>query len=948
MADVESVPLNLLQAEGPAELLSRIDELRNLGFHHRICLPQLVVCGRGGCGKTSVFQAITGIAFPVDHSISTRFAVEVAFRRSAEVSACVRIRPGSNASPEHKHKLRTFARPYNWIENVPALLEEARLLMGLDERNGYSLDVLQLEISGPSLPDLTAVDLPGILDSDDDCTAENIFLVKELTEIYMNNPRSIILAVVSADIPLAQHSVLQLVGSCASRTMGIITKLDTLNPDDDSLGAFYDRVRYQDSPLKLGWHVLKNIDTRLKDSFVLSRDDTESLFFCSAAPWRDLSPNAVGIDSLRDRLNKVLLGQVELQLSMLSSEIQKGLETHRSSLQKLGPESATIADYRLHITKIGDTVRRLTREAILGEYYDPYFRHNSNRSVKRLRSVVRRWADDFASDMRQRGHTYHIYDDTSMDILPASGFPDDPQPIPKSEYINEVLELLESSSVRGICGLANAQIVGELFVRFSSKWDRIAKAHVAEIWKKVKQFLDGLLHHVAGYGTSEAILREVINHGMEDRLHKINAKVDELLTPYRRIIPSTLNQQLISKISQIRRNSEKFGLTGTPRNMDVSLCNEVIDCMQAYYTVALDVFLDNVVGLAVENCLLYNIEDLLSPSQIAQMSDAQIERLTADSNEVKSSKIALARQVKVFEVAAAACTRCQMAALESLPHNFNTSSNNSALDSPVFGSESSSSQRAPSPSSVFESSAYPPSPSRPIRHKRNSSTSTFRVFPPNQQSQRLSSSPDNRAPSSVGSNSSSPRLPPSSESEKRSPLRFPMHTKPTAQPNAFALHTGAVRLSTPELLYPGNPRTNHMYSHGRALSADKFIPISRDTLSPAGFTFETSRHGHSLSADRIMPPLPESTALKSRHTRAMSAEKFMSSPSPPPRSPARTLSLSILTGSKGSGQQVLRKRISKLRPANATEEKQLPFISLPFNFHHHGSVSDADEAVQPI
>ncbi|EER27666.1 hypothetical protein CPC735_030020 [Coccidioides posadasii C735 delta SOWgp] len=942
MASLEPTPLNLLQAEGPAELLSRIDELRNLGFRHRICLPQLVICGHRGCGKTSVFQAITGLSFPVSHTVRTRFAIEGIFRRSAEVSTSVRIRPGPNASPDHKHKLQTFSAQHNWLENVSEFLEKAEQYIGLNEERRFSQDTLQLEVSGPTLPDLTVIDLPGLIqEPGDNETVEDVALVRELTESYTNNPRSIVLAIISADIPLRQQSALQLTASCASRTMGIITKADKLDPCSSGLTTLYARVKHQDTPPNLGWHVLKNIDTEHKGSFGLSRDETESLFLSSSTPWKSLSPNAVGIDSLRDRLNKILLSQVELQLSMLSSEIQKELEIQRESLQRLGPDMSTPAERRFHITSIGETIQTFTRDAVLGEYSDSYFRQRSNRSVRRLRSIIRKWAEDFAVDMRQRGHSHYIYDNPTMSIAPTLGFPDDPQPMLKSEYIRGIHQLLKSNNVRGITGLANSRIIGELFIRQSLKWDKITKAHISEIWKKVKQFLDELLHHIAGPHTSKAIMREIINREMEERLRKTNSKVDELLKPYKRMIPSTLNEQLSFRLRQIqRKSSEKADPNDISDDVDLSLCDEILDCMQVYYATALGVFLDNIAGLAIENCLLDGIESIMSPTRISQMTDNEIERLATDSNEVRNARAATARKVKVFEVTAAACTRCQMAALESSAQNYTTSSDISTPNSPTFGSDFSSQKDSPSSSEVefFENTPVRRSLSRGMRHRRSSSSRGVLMFPvPIRIEEVPPSTADKRPSSSIGSNPPSPARPPPFEPRKPSSRRLSV--------GASRVQAVPDRQPTPDLLHPGNASPSRIYTHGRAVSADKIVSRSHDLLSPASFSFEASQHRRALSVERIMPPLPETMAPSSRHMRAWSAEKFTTLPAPPPRSPARrTLSLSILPGPKNNGFRPLQRRLSKLKPVNKAKRKSIPEISLPFNFHHYGSVASMDSA----
>ncbi|KAI1924757.1 hypothetical protein LOZ64_000634 [Ophidiomyces ophidiicola] len=938
MSGVEAPSLNLLQAEGPAELLHRIDELRNLGFQHRICLPQIAICGNRGCGKTSVFQSITGIQLPVSSHGHTRFATEVIFRRSPEVYTHTSIRPALDANPEHRRKLAAFSSSDNWLEDIPNIFMEAENYMNLTTDAQYSQDVLQLEVSGPSLPDLTVIDLPGLLpDFEGNQQEEDVIKARELTEFYINNPRSIVLVVVSADTPLAQQSVLRLAEPCASRSMGIVTKLDTLSPDSVSLTDFYARVKCQDARLHLGWHALKNIDTRYKDSLGLDRDDTESLFFSSSAPWKALSPNAIGIDSLRDRLNKVLLGQVELQLSMLASEIQKDLEVHRKSLQKLGPEMPTMAERRLYMTNIGETVQRLAREATLGQYHDPYFRSNSNRSIKRLRSVVRRWAEDFATDLRQRGHSHHIYDGVIGGVASSAGFPDDPQPIPRSEYIGSVLELLKSGNIRGMSGSANVQIVGELFIRYSSKWEKITKAHISEIWKKVKQFLDGLLHHIAGFGIGEAVMREIINREMEEKLRKTNAKVDELLLPYKKLIPVTLNQQLSLRIRHIRRrNSEQSNSASS--DVDIALCNEILDCMQAYYSVALGVFLDNVAGLAVENCLLDGIENLLSPTRILQMSDNELERLAADSKELRSARAAVARKVRVFEVAAAACTRCQMAALESSSQNYDTLPEDHVTRSNTSASNSSSLAE-----SYSLSESYGLAHSDSMKHKRTASAFSSRAFPVPARALDSPFSPSWKPSFSAGSSQSSPRRSSSVESDELSASRSPLTSrKPTNDPNTYSIQISPTKAPAPELPYPSVPGATRMYSHGRALSVDKLMPINRELLSPIGLAPEGGRHNRTLSAERMMPPLPETMAFSCRHSRALSAGKATGLPDPPPKNPARTLSLSMLTGLKSSGLHASRKRISKIKPT--VDEKPL-LISSPFNFHHHGSVPTSTDTL---
>lgn len=57
--------------------------------------------------------------------------------------------------------------------------------------------------------------------------------------------------------------------------------------------------------------------------------------------------------------------------------------------------------------------------------------------------------------------------------------------------------------------------------------------------------------------------------------------------------------------------------------------------MQAYYIVALDVFIDNVSSLVVENCLMNVLEVLLSPLIVSEMSDEEVEDIAFELLEVR-------------------------------------------------------------------------------------------------------------------------------------------------------------------------------------------------------------------------------------------------------------------------------------------------------------------------
>ncbi|KAL7940617.1 P-loop containing nucleoside triphosphate hydrolase protein [Trichoderma barbatum] len=153
-----------LQSKDHKDLLDVIDRLRSKGISRYIDLPQIIVCGDQSSGKSSAMEAISGLSFPTKDNLCTRFATEVVLRRSTTSSIRVSIFPSHDRPDPEKATLGNFAYSGNDL-NIGQIVEDARLAMGLQGSGGkvFSKDVLRIEISGPTQPHLTMVDLPGLI-----------------------------------------------------------------------------------------------------------------------------------------------------------------------------------------------------------------------------------------------------------------------------------------------------------------------------------------------------------------------------------------------------------------------------------------------------------------------------------------------------------------------------------------------------------------------------------------------------------------------------------------------------------------------------------------------------------------------------------------------------------------------------------------------------------------
>src|SRR5450432_1748639 len=199
-----------LQTTEQMELLDKVDQLRAHGLNEITALPQLIVCGDQSSGKSSVLEAISGVPFPRKDNVCTRFATELILRRAPSESLSVSITPAQDRTGTDRERIAKFQHRLMSKEDFPLLFEKAKEVMGLtDGGKSFSKDILRVEFHGPLQPQLTLVDLPGFIHAATKGQTENdIELVKDLIDSYLVNPRSIILAIVSAKSDIGAQIIL--------------------------------------------------------------------------------------------------------------------------------------------------------------------------------------------------------------------------------------------------------------------------------------------------------------------------------------------------------------------------------------------------------------------------------------------------------------------------------------------------------------------------------------------------------------------------------------------------------------------------------------------------------------------------------------------------------------------------------------------------------------------
>lgn len=184
---------------GVRPLLDLIERLQEIGIQAEISLPQIVVMGDQSSGKSSVLQSICGIPFPRGSGLVTRCPTQVIMSKSpagSEWSGNISVN-WSSSQPEQAGPVLT---PEELCSKIVALTD----FITANKQNSFSNDCLVIRISSPESPNLTIVDLPGIVrTATQGQDLSVISQVNSLVEAYITLPNTIILAVVPCNQDIA-------------------------------------------------------------------------------------------------------------------------------------------------------------------------------------------------------------------------------------------------------------------------------------------------------------------------------------------------------------------------------------------------------------------------------------------------------------------------------------------------------------------------------------------------------------------------------------------------------------------------------------------------------------------------------------------------------------------------------------------------------------------------
>ncbi|XP_036413104.1 interferon-induced GTP-binding protein Mx3-like [Colossoma macropomum] len=327
-----------------------IDSLRLIGVGEDISLPSIAVIGDQSSGKSSVLEALSGVALPRGSGIVTRCPLQLKLRK--------------NKSEVQWQAVLSYKEESIKLEDPSQV--EIYVCKAQNELAGDGVgicdDLITLEIKSTSVCDLTLIDLPGIarvpVKGQPDDIGEQI---KNLIRRFIEKRETINLVVVPCNVDIATTEALKMaqeVDPDGKRTLAILTKPDLVDKGTEK--TILKIVRNQVVPLSKGYIIVKcRGQKQIEDKISLEQAIQEERDFFKKHNFFSclLQEEKATVNCLATKLTQDLVDHIKKSLPLLSEEIKRQLRSSREELNLYHKASPPLESQNLKAFFIGILIK---------------------------------------------------------------------------------------------------------------------------------------------------------------------------------------------------------------------------------------------------------------------------------------------------------------------------------------------------------------------------------------------------------------------------------------------------------------------------------------------------------------------------------------------------------------------------------------------------------------
>ncbi|KAI1875074.1 uncharacterized protein JN550_002503 [Neoarthrinium moseri] len=543
-------------------------------------------------------------------------------------------------------------------------------------------------------------------------TKDDMVMVRDLVKSYIKEDRTIILAVLPSNVDIATQEILELAEDYdknGERTLGVLTKPD-LVLEPSAQATVCDLVLGKKRPLTLGYFLVRNRGAT-SGSIEQSELDRMFQMQPWADLPQDRVGIAALKEQLGSLLVEItrrefpkLLREVGDQIRECKRELhslgpsrqdereQRSFLNHIAGTFQDRARAALAADYNADPAfDQDDELRLITHVVNITDVFSADFqqgahsRHFENIELAELESLIHcevasapeceeKPVESMIDSLRALLKKAKVDSVTPAELAELSEVIVLPHTIPTpcegvAAWINEVY--LRS---RGMdLGTFNANMVSTAFTEQSRKWGDMTKLYMSRVIITLHRFIAAALRSVCPDEQARSQLWSAILETLIDRYKGAMAQACLLTEVEQRKQPYTLNRQFTKALSKARayritellrpkarKDTKQYGelqymvnlddianAAEGKRNVD-QLQEEIHDILRAYYSLALDRFIDNVFQLAVDYNLLHGPSSPLkvfTQDWVIDLEPEQLEQIVGETKAAKRRRAKLAKKI---------------------------------------------------------------------------------------------------------------------------------------------------------------------------------------------------------------------------------------------------------------------------------------------------------------
>uniref|UniRef100_A0A8C0IB60 MX dynamin like GTPase 1 n=1 Tax=Bubo bubo TaxID=30461 RepID=A0A8C0IB60_BUBBB len=359
-----------------------VDSLRALGIENDLALPAIAVIGDQSSGKSSVLEALSGIALPRGNGIVTRCPLELKLRKIPDTQAW-----------KGKISYRNIIIELQNASEVEKAIRQAQDVVA-GTRGAISGELISLEIRSPDVPNLTLIDLPGIArvavgDQPKDIGEQIRMLLRKI----IGCKETLNLVVVPCNVDIATTEALKMaqeVDPSGERTLGILTKPDLVDRGTEE--TIINIIRNLVIPLKKGYMIVKcrgqqDIHNKLTLAAAIQQ---ERKFFENHKHFSILMEEGrATVPQLAEKLTNELVRHIKKTLPTLENQIREVLQKTLQDLHKYRRGTPTTESEKLIF--LTDLIKLFNQDISLAMRGEEQLFGNEIRLFAKIRREFRTW-----------------------------------------------------------------------------------------------------------------------------------------------------------------------------------------------------------------------------------------------------------------------------------------------------------------------------------------------------------------------------------------------------------------------------------------------------------------------------------------------------------------------------------------------------------------------------